>query len=121
MSLKSKAKSLKPVKIRLKKGDIVVVRAGKYKGKSGKIVATHPSTNTVTVENINVVKKHMKPNKQYPQGGIIELTKPIAVSKVGIQDPTSKKPSRIGFTVDMDGKKTRIYKSSGKEIKEVKV
>lgn len=104
-------------KIRLKKGDTVVVRSGKYKGKTGKVTATHPTENKVTVEGINVVKKHVKPNKAYPQGGIVEVTKPILVSKVGIMDPTSKKPSRIGFTVDKDGHKTRVYKSNGKEIK----
>ncbi len=104
-------------KIRLKKGDTVVVRSGKYKGKVGKVLATHPSENKVTVENINIVKKHVKPNRQYPQGGIIELTKPIHVSKVGLQDPTSKKPTRIGYKLDKDGNKTRIYKSSGREIK----
>lgn len=104
-------------KIRLKKGDTVVVRTGKYKGKAGKIVAVHPSENKVTVEGINIVKKHQKPNRSHPQGGIIEITKPIAVSKVGIQDPASKKPTRIGYSVDKDGKKTRLYKSTGKEIK----
>lgn len=104
-------------KIRLKKGDTVVVRSGKYKGKSGKVVATHPTENKVTVEGINIVKKHVKPNRQYPQGGIIEITKPIAVSKVGIQEPTSKKPSRIGFKLDAKGVKTRVFKKSGKEIK----
>lgn len=104
-------------KIRLKKGDTVVVRSGKYKGKTGKIVATHPADNKVTVEGINIVKKHMKPNRTYPQGGIIELTKPIAVSKVGIYDATAKKASRVGFTVDKEGKKVRVMKTSGKEIK----
>lgn len=104
-------------KIRLKKGDTVVVRSGKYKGKSGKVTATHPTLNKVTVEGINIVKKHVKPNREYPQGGIIELTKPIAVSKVGIQDPTSKKPSRIGYKLDSKGVKTRVFKKSGKEIK----
>lgn len=104
-------------KIRLKKGDTVVVRSGKYKGKSGKITATHPTENKVTVEGINIAKKHVKPNKQYPQGGIIEITKPIAVSKVGIQDPTSKKPSRIGYKLDAKGAKTRVFKKTGKEIK----
>lgn len=104
-------------KIRLKKGDTVVVRSGKYKGKSGKVTATHPTENKVTVEGINIVKKHVKPNKQYPQGGIIEMTKPIAVSKVGIQDPVNKKPSRIGYKLDAKGAKTRVYKTSGKEIK----
>lgn len=104
-------------KIRLKKGDTVVVRAGKYKGKTGKITAVHPAENKVTVEGINIVKKHQKPNKAYPQGGIIEITKPIDVSKVGIQDPTTKKPSRIGYKLGQDGKKVRILKTSGKEIK----
>jgi len=104
-------------KIRLKKGDTVVVRSGKYKGKSGKIVATHPDLNKVTVEGINIVKKATKPNKAHPQGGIIEITKPIAVSKVGIQEPTSKKPSRIGYKLDAKGVKTRVFKKSGKEIK----
>jgi large subunit ribosomal protein L24 len=104
-------------KIRLKKGDTVVVRAGKYKGQTGKVTATHPADNKVTVEGINIVKKHQKPNKAHPQGGILEITKPIDVSKVGILDPTSKKPSRIGYKVDAKGNKTRVLKTSGKEIK----
>jgi large subunit ribosomal protein L24 len=104
-------------KIRLKKGDTVVVRAGKYKGKTGKILATHPSENKVTVDGVNIVKKHVKPNRAYPQGGIIEMTKPIWVSKVSILEPTSKKPSRIGYTVATDGTKTRVFKRTGKEIK----
>jgi large subunit ribosomal protein L24 len=103
-------------KIRLKKGDTVVVRAGKYKGKSGKVVATHPSENKVTVEGINIVKKHVKPTRSNPQGGIVEITKPILVGKVGIMDPATKKPTRIGYTVEKDSK-VRIYKSNGKEIK----
>ena len=104
-------------KIRLKKGDSVVVRSGKYKGKTGKVTAVHPSLNKVTVEGINIVKKHQKPNREHPQGAILELTKPIAVSKVGILEPTSKKPSRIGYKIDAKGVKTRIFKRGGKEIK----
>lgn len=104
-------------KIRLKKGDTVVVRSGKYKGKTGKIVATHPTLNKVTIEGINIVKKHTKPNKQYPQGGIIEITKPFAVSKVGIVEPTSKQASRIGYAIAKDGSKSRVFKKTGKEIK----
>lgn len=107
---------IKLFKIRLKKGDTVQVLAGKYKGKSGKILATHPSENKVTVEGINIVKKHQKPNQAYPQGGILDITKPIWVSKVAVVDPTSKKPTRIGFKLDDKGIKTRVYKSSGKEI-----
>lgn len=108
----------KPVyKIRLKKGDTVIVRAGKYKGKTGKVLATHPTDNKVTVEGINIVKKAMKPTKTRPQGGIVELTKPIWVSKVGIVEPSSKKASRIGYNVADDGKKTRVFKTTGKEVK----
>lgn len=104
-------------KIRLKKGDTVMVKAGKYKGKTGKIVAVHPTENKVTVEGINIVKKHVKPNRAYPQGGIIELTKPIWVAKVGIVEPTTKKTSRIAYQIDKDGNKQRIFSNTKKEIK----
>ncbi|MCA9326582.1 50S ribosomal protein L24 [Candidatus Saccharibacteria bacterium] len=112
-----KVQEVKKYKIKLKKGDTVVVLAGKEKGKTGKVTATHPFLNKVTVEGINVVKKHQKPNKAHPQGGIIDLTKPIWVSKVAIVEPTSKKPSRISMKVDKDGNKTRVFTSTGKEIK----
>lgn len=104
-------------KIRLQKGDTVVVRSGKYKGKTGKILATHPADNKVTVEGINIAKKHVKPNREHPQGDIVEITRPIWVSKVAVVDPVSKKATRIGYKLDKDGAKTRIYKKSGKEIK----
>lgn len=108
---------IKIFKIRLKKGDTVIVLAGKYKGRTGKITAVHPTLNKVTVEGINIAKKHVKPNQQYPQGTILELTKPIWVSKVAIVEPTTKKASRIGYTINDDGSKTRNYKTTGKEIK----
>ena len=104
-------------KIKLKKGDTVQVLSGKYKGKTGKVLATHPTENKVTVEGINIVKKHQKPNRAYPQGGIIDITKPIWVSKVAVIDPTTHKPTRIGMKVDAKGVKTRVYKASGKEMK----
>jgi large subunit ribosomal protein L24 len=104
-------------KIRLKKGDTVVVLAGKYKGKTGVVETTHPAENKVTVTGINIVKRATKPNRAYPSGGIIEITKPIWVSKVAIVEPTSKKPSRIGYTTNKEGKKVRIFKKTGKEIK----
>jgi large subunit ribosomal protein L24 len=110
----------KVYKIRLKKGDTVMVRAGKYKGKTGKITAVHPTLNKVTVEGINIVKRHNKPTQTRPQGGITEITKPIDVGKVGIYDSASKKASRIGFKLDDKGNKVRVMKTSGKEIKETK-
>lgn len=112
-----KTQEKKIYKIRLNKGDTVVVTTGKYKGKTGKITATHPSENKVTVEGVNIVKKHVKPNRANPQGGIIEVTKPIWVSKVAVIDPSTKKASRIGYKLDDKGNKTRVYKASGKEIK----
>ena len=104
-------------KIRLKKGDKVVILAGKEKGKTGTVLATHPSINKVTVENINVVKRHVKPTQAKPQGGIFEKTKPVPVSNVAIVEPTSKKPSKIGYIFDKEGNKVRVYKRTGKEIK----
>ncbi len=107
----------KMFKIKLAKGDTVIVRSGKYKGKTGKIVTTSPINNTVTVEGINIVKKHQKPNNQHPQGGIIEITKPINISKVGIYDPSTKRASRIKIKSNADGGKVRLFAKSGKEIK----
>jgi len=104
-------------KIRIKKGDTVMVRSGKFKGKTGKVLQVHPKENKVTVEGINIVKRHRKPTQAQPQGGIIEMTKPIWVSKVGLLDSTGKKPARVGYKTDAKGNKTRFLKSSGKEIK----
>lgn len=104
-------------KIKLKKGDSVIVISGKDKGKTGKVLATHKQTNKVTVEGINVVKKHLKPKKQHPQGGISDKTMPIYVSKVAIVEPSSKKPSKISNKLSSDGKYVRVYKRTGKEIK----
>lgn len=112
--------SSKTYKIKLKKGDTVVVLSGKYKGKTGVIKATHPRDNKVTVEGVNIVKKAFKPSQTRPRGGIEEITKPIWVSKVAVFEPTAKKPSRVGYKLDAKGNKTRVYKRSGKEIKIVK-
>lgn len=104
-------------KIRIKKGDLVVVLSGSQKGKTGNVVMTHPKLNKVTVEGVNIVKKHVKPTQAKPQGGIIEITKPIWVSKVAIVEPTSKKPSRIKFDFDKNGDKIRKFVKTDKEIK----
>jgi large subunit ribosomal protein L24 len=117
MSQTSKSQQSNVYKIRIKKGDTVVVLAGKYKGQTGTVLSTHPSTNMVTVENINVVKRHVKPTQLKPQGGIFEKTKPLPVSNVAILEPTSKKPSKIGYKFDKEGNKVRVYKRTGKEIK----
>lgn len=107
----------KPYKMRIKTGDQVMVRSGKYKGRTGKVLAVHPADNKVTVEGINVAKKHRKPSNVHPQGTIEEITRPIWASKVGLLDSAAKKPSRVGYKTDTKGVKTRILKSSGKEVK----
>ena len=107
-----------PTKIKLRVGDTVLVRTGKDKGKTGKVIAVHPQENKVTVEGINVFKKNRKPTALNPRGETVQLTKPIWVSKVGIVHPTKKNAtSKIGITVGKDGTKTRVYKANGKEIK----
>ena len=104
-------------KMRIKTGDMVMVRAGKYKGKTGKVLSVLPKENKVRVEGVNIVTRHRKPTQAQPQGGKIELTKPIWVSKVGLLDNTAKKPSRVGYKIDAKGNKTRVLKTSGKEVK----
>ena len=102
-------------KIKLKKGDEVIVLAGKDKGKRGKILKVIPTTRKIIVSEINKYKKHQKPGNNEP-GGIIEKDMPIHVSNVAFFDNEKNKGVRIGFKFNKDGKKVRINKKSGKEI-----
>ena len=96
----------------VKTGDKVKVIAGKDKGKEGVVVKTIAAKDRVVVEGVNIVKKHQKPNNQYPQGGIFELEAPIHVSNVQLLDPSTNEPTKIGYKVE-DGKKVRFAKKSG--------
>ncbi len=96
----------------LKKGDKVIVIAGHDKGKSGVIQKVIPESNRVVVEGINVRKKHQKPSQANPEGSIVEVYAPIDASNVMIEDPKTKKPSRIGHKI-VKGKKVRFAKKSG--------
>ena len=100
----------------LKKGDKVIVIAGKDKGKTGEIQKVLPRTNRVVVEGVNLRKKHKKPTQNAPEGSIVEIYAPIDASNVMFYDEKAKKPSRIGHKV-VKGKKVRIAKASGTEIK----
>lgn len=104
---------------KLQTGDTVIVRAGNHKGKTGKITSVDIKNNRVTVEGINLAKKHQKPTQANPAGGLVEITRPIHVSNVGIVNPKDKnKASRIGYKIDAKGKKARVYRQAGdKEIK----
>ena len=98
-----------------KTGDKVVVIAGKDKGKEGKILNVFRADNKVVVENVNMVKKHVKGNGQ-TTGSINEVEAPIHVSNVMIIDPKTKKPTRIGHSTNKDGKKIRVSKKSNSNL-----
>jgi large subunit ribosomal protein L24 len=100
---------------RIKKGDHVVVTAGKDKGKRGDVVSV--AGDKVIVSNVNLVKRHTKPNPQASQpGGVIEREAPIHVSNVMLFNPASGKGERIGTKVLEDGRKLRVFRSSGEAI-----
>ena len=102
-------------KIKLKKGDEVVVLTGKDKGKKGKIVRMIPKQMKAIVSEINRVKKNQKPDNNQP-GGIVDKEMPLHISNLAFYDPELKKGIKIGYKLNND-KKIRINKSTGKEIK----
>ena len=95
--------------MKLRRDDMVVVIAGRDKGKTGKVVAVIPKENKVVVEGVNIVKKHTKPSAKVPKGGILDVTKAIDVSKLMVIDPKSGKPARIGYNVTANGKE-RVFR-----------
>ena len=103
-------------KFKIKKGDTVYVNSGNDKGKTGKVLSILTEKDRVIVEGVNLVSKHTKPNTKQPQGGIIKQEAAIHISNVNLIDPASSKPTRVGFKVE-DGKKVRVAKKSGQEIK----
>jgi large subunit ribosomal protein L24 len=102
---------------KIRKGDEVVVLAGRDKGKRGKVVLRKDEDHLV-VEGVNLVKKHTKPNPMAgTTGGIVEKTMPIHQSNVAIFNAQTGKADRVGIKLLADGKKVRVFKSSGEEIK----
>jgi len=100
---------------RIKKGDRVIVTAGKDKGKQGDVVRV--AGDKVVVANINIIKRHTKPNPQVNQpGGVIEREAPIAISNVMLFNPASGKGERIGTKVLEDGRRLRVFRSSGEAV-----
>ncbi len=102
-------------KFKLKKGDEVIVIAGKDKGKTGKIIRMMPKKEKVIVSEINKYKKNQKPDNNQP-GGIIEKEMPLHISNVSYYDAEKKKGVRVGFKIDKD-KKVRFNKNNNKVIK----
>ena len=103
------------IKFKIKKGDEVIVLAGKDKGKKGKIVKVLPKINKAIVSDVNKVKKHQKPGNNEP-GGIVETEMPIHISNLNYFDSKLNKGVRIGFKLNKDGKKIRVNKKTGDEI-----
>lgn len=95
-------------KMHVKKGDTVSVTSGKEKGKSGKILRVNPGKHTVIIEKINMIKRHSRPTKKAPQGGIIEKEGPVSISNVNILCPKCNGPVRTRKKVLDDGKKVRV-------------
>ena len=104
-------------KFHLKNGDTVYVNAGDDKGKTGRVLKVLIEKNRAVVEGVNVVTKATKPNAKNPQGGLVKMEAPIHASNLQLVDPKSGKATRVGYKVNEDGKKVRISKKSGEEIK----
>ena len=104
-------------KLHIKKNDTVVVLAGEDMGKTGKVLKVLVEKNRALVEGVNMVSKSTKPSAKNPQGGIVKQEAPIHISNLSLVDPKSGKATRVGIKVTEDGKKVRIAKKSGEEIK----
>ena len=100
----------------VRKGDTVMVVAGKERGKKGKVLRVIPEKGRVVVERLNMIKKHQKPTQKVRQGGIIEREGSIHLSNVMLIDPGSDKPTRVGMKALSDGKKVRVARRSGEML-----
>jgi len=103
----------------VRKGDTVMVVAGKERGKRGKVLRVLTGKGRVLVEKVNMIKKHQRPTQKLRQGGIIEREGPIHLSNVMLVDPQTDKPTRVGMKSLADGKKARVARRSGEIIDRV--
>lgn len=99
--------------MKIKKGDNIIIRIGKDKGKKGKVTRAFPATNKVIIEGLNLSKKHIRPRRQGEKGSIIEIAMPLQASNVALVE--GGKAVRVGYKM-VDGKKVRISRQSQKEI-----
>ncbi len=103
------------IKIKIKKGDKVIVVSGKSKGMTGEVLKVFPERNKATVRGINIVKKHTKPTQNDP-GGIKEKESPINISNIAYLEETKNKPTKLGYKFLEDGRKVRYSKLSGEVV-----
>ena len=104
-------------KLHIKKGDIVKVNTGEYKGQQGRVLSIDRKKSRAIVEGVNMVSKHAKPSADNPQGGIIKKEASVHISNLNPIDPSSGDPTRIGRKLDDKNKLVRYSKKSGEEIK----
>ena len=106
--------------MKIRKGDHVIVVAGRDRGRTGEVIAAYPERGKVLVQGVNVVKKNKKVTYQgqrnAKEGGITQQEAPIDVSNVQLLDPETKRPARVGYRTDEDGNKIRVARPSGKDI-----
>jgi len=100
---------------KIKKGDKVVVLAGKDKGRTGEVVSVAPKESRAIVRGVNMIRRHQR-QTQSQEGGIITKEASIHLSNIALADPKDGKPTRVGFTFQKDGKKVRVAKRSGETI-----
>jgi large subunit ribosomal protein L24 len=105
--------------LKIKKGDNVIVLAGRDKGKRGEVIEVMPKENRARVRGVNLVRRHQRQTANQ-EGGIISKEGPIQVSNLALEDPKDGKPTRVGFKILEGGKKVRIAKRSGEQIPEKK-
>jgi large subunit ribosomal protein L24 len=105
-------------KLRLKKGDTVRVMSGKHRGAEGEVLQVNHDTQRVLIKNVNVIKKAQRPTQENPRGGFKEQEAPIHVSNVRLLDPSTGNPTRIGVTVNDEGRKVRVARASGTVLDE---
>jgi len=102
-------------KMKIKKGDEVIITCGKDKGRKGEVLRAMPKERKLLVKGVNVVKRHTKPTQTSP-GGIVSKELPISVSNASLIDPKDGKPTRVGYKTLKDGSKVRFAKRSGEAI-----
>ena len=100
---------------KIRKGDKVVVLAGKDKGRTGEVVKVMPKDDKAVVRGVNLIRRHQR-QTQSQEGGIITKEAPIHLSNLAIADPKDGKPTRVGFQLQKDGSKVRVAKRSGEVI-----
>jgi len=105
--------------MKIKKGDVVIVRSGKDKGKEGKVLRAFPKKSMILVEGVSVATRHQKSKRRGQQGQLVHKPMPVPVSVVGLKEGKTGKPTRVGYSIEGAGKtakKTRVTKRSGEKV-----